>query len=127
MHFIHLPSLYNSFGNTCNIDLKKNGDFTSRFSNKSGWLQTYNLYNLKHENQILKKNAFINAYGRNSLKHTFRNCITRFIKLEVADWECDDTVDEDCIKSSIDIFFLKFWYKSFCLLVRGQYTSISIC
>lgn len=60
------------------------GDFTSLLSNKSGWLQT------------------------------FRNCMTRFMREEVADCAWVEEAPADCIRSSMEILLRRPWYRAFC-------------
>jgi len=51
---------------------------------------------------------------------TFRNCMTRFMRLLAAEPALSVPVVDDCNKSSIEILFLIAWYSSFWRVVSGQ-------
>ena len=53
---------------------------------------------------------------------TFLNCMTRFMRLLVA----EAGTEPDCSRSSIRILFFTAWYIIFWRDVSGQYTRISI-
>ena len=46
-------------------------------------------------------------------EYTFRNCMTRFMRLFAAEPALSVPVVDDCNKSSIEILFLTAWYNSF--------------
>ena len=71
------PSVYKSTGISYDSVLRKSGDFASRRSNNSGWLQTCNNY--YHYYHCYYSLTYVIRHNKLAL----RNCMTRFIKFEV--------------------------------------------